>query len=739
MITIKHLEGWVKAMLYSVLLVVPLLAFSSLYFPYTTSKAYALRVLVELGLIGWIPILFIKREARLALKNPIVWGALIFFLALVVTALTGVDPVHSLFNRLERSDGVLQFGFWTLFFLMAVSVFRTRRDWGIALLLYVTAALISVIIGIFQGQVAMRLPGTFGNSSFEGVFLFFAIGFAGLFFTERFSFLRDIFSRKAVVRVGGVAIALFVVAIILTQTRGLYLGLIAGFVTFTALANFFLRGQLRVLIRALNALLIILVIFFALIFSFPDSPLVAKYGIVRRIAQAPRTDSVTERLIEWKIALKGFAEKPFVGWGSENFIVVSNKYYDYRVGLIDQWFDRPHNQFLQILAEGGIVLFGTYIILLWAVFSRLVKIFKKERLVGVIATAAFVGYLTQNAFLFDMFASYIGLFTLLGFLCFEEQSRDSSNNAERRVLAGREYALAGLLAVIMFFAVWQTAVIPYKANILIKHYIDLVGDGAYTEAHATFKEALKFSSPYVFADVRKYAGWELLVKGFKEKVPPENRVVLTGLYEDIMPELEKVLAKHPADPQTYYVLGALYRLGYERLGRTQDITNAERVMRQALQYSDMRIEYIDEMGQVFIHQKKFDELNALMERFLSRVGDNDPYRFLTLGHTYFLQDEFDRALAEYDKARILGAKFWDNDRDYYRYLEAAQATNNYEKAAALIEGYLANKEKDADNYFNLAVAYFKLGERDKAKEAYLHALALDDKYRGRQYEDIFLQ
>ncbi|MEK7602611.1 MAG: hypothetical protein AAB472_03970, partial [Patescibacteria group bacterium] len=196
MITAKHLENWVKTMLYAILLITPLLFSASLYFPYTTGKAYALRLLIELGLIGWLPLLFMRRETRLALKNPIVWGVLVFFLALVVTALTGVDPVHSLFNRLERSDGVLQFGFWVLFFLMAVSVFKTRRDWGLALFFYVLAALASVFFGIFQGQVAMRLPGTFGNSSFEGVFLFFAIGFAGLFFTERFSFLRDIFGRK---------------------------------------------------------------------------------------------------------------------------------------------------------------------------------------------------------------------------------------------------------------------------------------------------------------------------------------------------------------------------------------------------------------------------------------------------------------------------------------------------------------------------------------------------------------
>ncbi|MDP3956697.1 MAG: tetratricopeptide repeat protein, partial [bacterium] len=130
---------------------------------------------------------------------------------------------------------------------------------------------------------------------------------------------------------------------------------------------------------------------------------------------------------------------------------------------------------------------------------------------------------------------------------------------------------------------------------------------------------------------------------------------------------------------------------------------------------------------------------ALMERFLSRVGENDPYRFLSMGHTYFLQAEFEGALTEYDKARALGVKFWDNDRDYYRYLEAAQATKNYDKAAMLIEAYLANREKDADNYFNLAVAYFKLGEKDKAKEAYLQASALDAKYRGSQYQDIFLQ
>ena len=122
-------------------------------------------------------------------------------------------------------------------------------------------------------------------------------------------------------------------------------------------------------------------------------------------------------------------------------------------------------------------------------------------------------------------------------------------------------------------------------------------------------------------------------------------------------------------------------------------------------------------------EKKFDELDALMKNFASNVDPNDPYRYLSLGHSYFMQGKYDLAMDEYIKAKELGQQFWQSDRDYYRYLETAQQLKDWQKVVDMTQEYLKNSGEDADNLYNLAVAYYYLGDKQKAREYFNKAAA----------------
>ena len=72
------------------------------------------------------------------------------------------------------------------------------------------------------------------------------------------------------------------------------------------------------------------------------------------------------------MAIKGFKEKPILGWGQEGFNYVFNKYYDPALYPYEPWYDRAHNAFLDWLMAGGLpafllylALFVTAIVALW--------------------------------------------------------------------------------------------------------------------------------------------------------------------------------------------------------------------------------------------------------------------------------------------------------------------------------------------------------------------------------------
>lgn len=738
----KSVENVLKGILLIIIFITPLIFVSSFYFPYVSGKAYFFRLLIELALIPWAILLFKDLKYRPNFKSPLIIALLVFVAALTITAFTGVDFYQSFFSNIERSDGIIQYMHYVLFFLMAISVFKTKKDWQIVLSVFIATALVNSIYAFVHYAQQPRLFGLLGNSSFLGGFLIFAIGFCLLFLVDSF---KPFIKKTPIIFILSIAVLalLFAVTLVLTQTRGAFLGVFFGFIIFTILVNFYLWKKSlpdwqtrRKMIIILNSILFIVLALSVSVFIYKDSKFVEKYPIIYRVAHTAESNSAKDRLSEWTTAIKGFKDKPILGWGPENFDVVANKYYDYHIGLYQPWFDRPHNQALQYLAEGGIVLFAAYLFLVVAVFRLIFRIYKKEKILASILSAIYVAYIIQSLILFDALPMFLGLFVLWAFIYFKSEPNNLENKLILKNKIGYSFYAGVVILTIAVIVLAQVFVfVPLQGSQLIIEAFTARANNDYKNENIILDKLFSIKSPYVYAQARRAIGWDFLKNTLEIDIKEQDRVGIILLYEKMISELESWMKYRPVDQQVYYVLGETYRLGYEKLGRSEDLSKAEEVLKRGLNYSTTRIEYIDELGQVLVLQKKFDELDKLMKNFAENVDINDPYRYLSLGHSYFMQNKFDLAIEEYTKAKNLGYLFWQTDRDYYRYLQVAEKLKGYQKIKDITEAYLKNKGDDANTLFNLAIANYYLGHKQEAKDSFEKAVILNKEFEN--YRKVF--
>jgi len=720
--------------------VTPFLYLNSLYFPYISGKAYVFRLLVELATFFWVLLITRRPEYLPNLKNPLFLSLFVFVGGLIVTALLGVDVVVSLFGTLERSDGIIQFAHLALAFVMLVSLFRDikYRDLFFNAFLGAAAALAlyAWLSGIDAITVAGRLEGTFGNPSYLGGFMLFAIGIALLRFADDFGrglARQSVFGiqRKYIYAILAV---LFLITMLATQTRGAYLGFAAGFAVF-ALAMLFSRGTAKKVRILLASLLLAGILSGLLVFVYRDTAAVQNTPVLSRFGDATRLSSsasVRERLLAWEIAWNGFLDRPALGWGPENFGAAFNKFYNFRATRIDSWFDRPHNQFLQILSEGGVVLMLGYLFWLGSVFYSSYLAYKRDKLLGALFAATYTAFIVQGLFLFDTLAHYLGLFPLLALLYFGSGG-DSEGIKITWLRPGHlPYAVfGGGLAVLAltYFLVF----LPWRANYLTHQLFNYADAKNYDMAGLMLERALMVGTPYISFEAKRQAGW-ILLSALSTDMEPERSAALQRFYLFELEQLERGLLERPSDQQIYYLTSVAYRLGFERSGQAELLVRAEEVLKLGRERSVDRAEYVDELARVLVLAKKYDEAEALVREHSQRVASADnALPHLALGHLYFIEEKYVEAAREYAAAKENGYNFWENDTEYERYATANEKIENYAAIAEMAGEYLKNRDENPAVLFSLASALRNTGETERALEYFNRAARLDPRYEEFRY------
>jgi len=460
-----NLIGLAKFFIYlaplSVLIVLP-----STFFPFIGGKYYFFRTVISFALIS---LLFywgfdeggnkITKEIKEIFKNRLVVAVSIFCLFYVLASIFAYDPQAAFWSSYERQEGGFQMIYYWLFFILLVLLFNQEKDWKNIFWISIIAAVGVIFYGIFsaipvsgffgpygdlisQGKLSfwqilfnkdMRFQGSLGNPAYVAPYLMFIIFYTlYLFFERKRTWALNLFYILLVLFFG--------IFFVLSQTRGAFLGLVAAIFVFF-IYSIFSNKQFRV--WGISGLVFFIIIL-SLLFYFKNSDFVKSLPGSRFLEIGLNERTAQTRFWAWNIALKGFLNRPILGWGPENFPAVFDKYFDPRYFIPnlggETWFDRAHSAVFDYLAETGILGALSYIaIFIMAIFLifKLKKTHNENKLVlpinsiqfGLILSI-FIGYFVQNLIIFEVLPMYLNFFLVLAFCSylFKPLSREGLKN-----------------------------------------------------------------------------------------------------------------------------------------------------------------------------------------------------------------------------------------------------------------------------------------------------------------------
>ena len=443
----------------ALLVLTPFVISPGTIFPFVLGKALWSRSLIEIVFALWTVLALARpryRPPRSRLLLLLGAGVGVSLLA----AFFGVSPQRSLWSSYERMQGVIDTVHWFALAVVLASMLRSRGAWrallgfnaaaGAALAGVVIARHYNLDIPLFGAIPEYHLPrmsGPLGNPTYLSVCMLFNL-FLALGFVVR-SWLPDpqpapapeprgrrrgrrrrtpaSRNTRAGARWPGRllwagAAALLFWGLALAGSVGGFVGLYAG-IGFAALACALL-GRARVRRTAVAALAVLVLAgagFGARALDpdrtgalAPDRP-IAGYLLSTHI-QRP---GVQSRLAAWEAGLKGFAARPVLGWGPENFVTVFGRHAS-GYGAFAEPHDNAHGKLVEVAATTGalgvlawLALWTVAFVILWRAARAMAA---RERALTVFAGAALFGALAQSQFLFGTAVGSLQTMLLLGFV-----------------------------------------------------------------------------------------------------------------------------------------------------------------------------------------------------------------------------------------------------------------------------------------------------------------------------------
>ena len=431
-----YLSGIIKYGLYAILLT-PLAFWPRALYGFLTPKFLLFQILIEIVFGAWLilKIIDFRNRGIFDFGNQLFLVLLLFFVVSLISAALGVDFSRSFWGIGARMTGLFaEFHFlaWLLVLIsVAKSGFRsptgvvfrspTSGDLDVGLLKPVdivkylnfsfAVCIIVALTAFYQNTQWHLVSGytIFSNPTFVAPYFLFHF-FWGLY---RFIGFRSLYFLGGTVLIGA--------ALVMGQVRGAIIGLLAGafvFGAFLVFSDILAKKRYKLFIATL---MLVIILSIAAVFIFKDSEFVKNSTYLKRFSNISLNATTAQtRILTWQSALKGIS---LLGSGPENFNYLFNAHYNPRLlmygggSFAETWQDKPHNAFIEILTETGIIGSLAYILIWFFVMFYLFKIFKKEeKFLSLILASAFIAYFGAIFFSFDSFGSWFGLYLFLALL-----------------------------------------------------------------------------------------------------------------------------------------------------------------------------------------------------------------------------------------------------------------------------------------------------------------------------------
>ncbi|MFH1780609.1 MAG: O-antigen ligase family protein [Candidatus Nealsonbacteria bacterium] len=738
---------------------VPLAINTKFFFPFVAPKTILFRILVEVILVAYI-FLVMKNKAYWPKITPLTIAVVLFVAIFILASFTGINLHRSFWSTNERMTGILTMLHLLAFFIILTSVWKERKDWEKVLSVSVIVGVILSIYILRGNEASTRGGGTIGNTSFMAAYLLFDVFFAIMLFCSNFlkkgsqSLFWQIFL--------GIAVFLPALLIALAIQWPLWGQILLGAILFISallIEKVFRKGEWSLFWQIFSGLSLVIMIP-VLLNSTGRGAIVAFLGglfllglgcllfsqkiILKRIALAiiiilvilsialavfqpsfVKNEISTiliemkSRFVVWETGWKGFLERPILGWGPENFIVVFSKNFNACMFLSECgneiWFDRVHNIVLDTMVTTGIIgllsYLAIFIIAIYGLFKITLRVIEKRNILFPLGLIVILlSYFFQNLLVFDMINTYLVFFLTLGFINFLIQNQTQKIEETPQVAKPLNPIFASMILATAVFVLWSCNVQPLLAN---HDLIKSINSRDMESASLFFKKSL--DSEMEKYEPREYFAQKIARIGTQDIQDEAVKKVFIDTFNLAESEMVKSVKENSLDFRPRLYLGQLYLQSYRLSGDQEKIIQADEILSQAIGISPTNQQAYWNLAEVKLAQRKIGETISLLQQAVAlepRLG----YSHWYLAMAYQIAGQDQLAKEELIITEEMGYIWQDNIQELKKAIEIYDALGEDE---GLLPLYLKATELEPENaqlWAELAAVYANLGQFGKAAE-----------------------
>lgn len=615
---------------------IPILISPYFFLPDKFAKAIIFRIIVEIILIPYLLLVLYKKEYRPRPNALTIAVASFWFVGLLATIFS-IQPFMSAWGSSVRGGGFFNFTHYIIFFFILAGVVRSQKQWKRIFNFAIAAAALVSILAILQ-RMFPALNADFMNSSYlrpastMGNVIMLSNFLAMLIFIV-FALWRIETARmtKTFYMASGI---LIISTILIAQTRGTMLGILAGGLFILYFYPIKIGGvRFAAYIKPIILLSIITILLLLFIFN----------NTLHILPQRFFAMDNTNRLTSWQIAIKAIKDKPVLGWGPENFAVPFDKYYpggytnSYQ-NLAETWWDRAHNVPLDIGVTMGLLGLMTYLGIFALLFTKLYSCKRSDlpHFIQLSLAAAFIAYFVQNLTAFDSISSFILFFALTAYVVFlsNEKQYDTEINSLRHNSTVKIMSWA-IASIIVLFIIIKFSIIPFSLNYISNRAAIIARKGLYNETIKFYRDITnKYKNKTYYEKelnekFMKIAGFfaPSLLEQLKdrEEYLKINQETINLLKRDI--ELEPYHTKH------YYNIG----LFYNNISALNPDAAKDGIIyfKKALELSPNREQTLIESAKTYMLLNNYEGAIENLQKAIRINSDlPDSYLWLGIAHLY---------------------------------------------------------------------------------------------------------
>lgn len=678
-------------------------------------KAVFFKITIEAAFIFYLFLIYFYPKYFPKI-NPLMMAVLVFYLIMILSALFGINPQRSFLGTLDRAEGLIfNLHFLVLFFLLC-SVYNKEEWKNLLKISFIVCSLSSFAavlqkLGLFEfygNSLPARMSGTLANPDFFGAYMALSV-FLGLIV-----FLQEKEKDYRIFWLFLMAMNFF--TLVLSLTRAAFFGLLIGL---AFLAFFLSFKSFGFSFKKRIAVLILISAFLALgIFSVLNKERLGldRIYLFNRFFSVFDISANSARSVIWEMTLRSWKERPFLGYGPETFGYLFDKNYkqEYLKYTGEIYFDYPHNKYLGLLSDSGLLGLLSFFSIICLLFYYLFKN-KKEILFSdkypffaFILAGFLIAYLIQNFFSFDTIATYFLFFLIAAFV--------NNNFVKSKEFSFRikSKLLVALLLSLSLYCLFFINIKPTLASLSYVKALKIANqkNKDFSEVIANLKKSMV--SKTVYDKDFKMEGSKMLIFYIESGAADNNLKESFDLLEIIRQDIEeRIKGKDIRHITCHEILAKIYELNYIRTQDKDYLLKMEDVLNKGMAFSNQHPRLYQSLAQAKILQGQYQEGENLLKKSYEmkkpqeeNLAEEVSY-YKTLGRMYLSAKDYKKGGETFKKVIDFEYENWQKNPNFFNdYIKDAQAEAIFWENVAFVFYKNLNDKKTCQEIYKKAMEVF---------------------------------